>query len=105
MSITDSFKNLFLYQNKTRIVIALLSILTIGMIIQPPHQSVAQLVDLDNLLKNLPENSLDASDVDILDDMQLCSTYVGLLRGIDTLVGEFSDNNSVVCLIVEEVLG
>ncbi len=72
MSITDNFKNLFCNQSRISIVIALLSILTIGMTIQPPHQSVAQSVPLE--LDEILEYALAASeiDIDILNGSNIC---------------------------------
>jgi hypothetical protein len=99
MSITDSFKNLFCNQSRISIVIALLSILTVGMTIQPPHKSVAQSVPLD--LDEILENSLAASDIDILNDLFICGNSIQVL-GLDTFGSLLGDYNDSVCLIVKE---
>jgi hypothetical protein len=98
MSITDSFKNLFCNQSRISIVIAFLSILTIGMSIQPPHQSDAQ-VDVDEYLKN-PLAASDI-DIDILNDLFICENSIQFL-GVDPF-GSLGDyNNDSFCLIVKE---
>jgi hypothetical protein len=96
MSITDSFKNLFCNQSRIGIVIAFLSILTIGMTIQPPHQSDAQ-VDVDEYLKN----PLAASDINILNDFFICGNSIQV-GGLDTFGSLLGDYNDSVCLIVKE---
>ncbi|HET6590029.1 MAG TPA: hypothetical protein VFG45_07700 [Candidatus Nitrosocosmicus sp.] len=102
MSITDSFKNLFGNQSRISIVIALLSILAVGMTIQPaPHQSVAQSVPLefDEFLKN-PLAASDI-DIDILNGLNLCGNSVPVL-GLDTFGSVLGDYNDSVCFIVKE---
>jgi hypothetical protein len=101
MSITDSFKNLFCNRSRISIVIALLSILTIGMTIQPPHQSVAQSVPLD--LDEIFENVFAASDIDIdiLNGSNICGNSIQVL-GLDTFGSLLGDYNDSVCFIVKE---
>ena len=99
MSITDNFTNLFYNQNKITIVVAFVFVLTIEMTIQPSHQSVAQLVDMDEILKNV----LASSNLDILNDSNICSINIGIVGSFDSLLGE--NNQDSVCLIVKEILG
>jgi hypothetical protein len=103
MSITDNFKNLFCKQSRISIVIALLSILTIGMTIQPPHQSVAQSVPLK--LDGILENVLASSDlgVDILNDAQISSSSIQVIESLSSLLGDY--NNNSVCFIDKGVRG
>ncbi len=103
MSNTDNFKNLFFNQNKITIVVALVSVLIIGMTIPPPLQSHAQSVpiNLDEILKNALAGS--DLDLDILNENQLCSNKIGLVGNFDSLLGEYYNNP--ICFIVKEVLG
>jgi hypothetical protein len=81
----------------------LVFLLTIGMIIQPPHQSVAQSVPLE--LNEILKNALASSNIelDIPIESRVCSNNIGLVGSIDSLIGEYYNNNPI-CFIVKEVL-
>jgi hypothetical protein len=69
------------------------------MAVQSPQQSVAQSVPLD--LDEFLENSLAASDIDILNDLFICGNSIQFL-GLDTFGSLLGDYNDSVCLIVKE---